>query len=128
MKSDESCRNGIDVARESVLSFAEAARFVGKLKGTKRVAFQTLFRWATKGCRRIVLDTIFVGGSRCTSVEALQRFFTALTVARAAQALDPSRPAAGSGPAEVIPALIEPGDVDAILRQAGIVRDDKEAA
>ena len=40
---------GIDVAREKVLSFAEAARFVGNLKGTKRIAFQTLFRWATKG-------------------------------------------------------------------------------
>ncbi|MBL8753076.1 MAG: DUF1580 domain-containing protein, partial [Planctomycetes bacterium] len=75
--------NAIDVARESVLSFGEAARYVGKLKGTKAIAFQTLFRWATKGCSGVVLETICVGGMRCTSKEALQRFFDAVTRARA---------------------------------------------
>src|SRR5688572_14741356 len=73
----------IDVARESVQSFSEAARYVGKLKGTKAIAFQTLFRWATKGCSGVVLETICVGGHRCTSREALQRFFDAVTRARA---------------------------------------------
>jgi hypothetical protein len=116
-------RDGIDVSRESVLSFADAARFVGKLKGTKKVAFQTLFRWATKGCRGIVLETVFVGGSRCTSVQALQRFFTALTAVRMGQSLsqephfDPNSKAGIGATAQDL------GDVDSILRQAGIVSD-----
>lgn len=108
----------IDVDREKVLSFAEAARFVGKLKGTRRVAFQTLHRWATKGCRGVVLETIFVGGARCTSTEALQRFFAALTAVRQ------TSPAAGPPTTGPMPTAPEPGDIDAILRNAGISDDD----
>lgn len=109
---------GIDTARESVLTFAEAACYVGKLKGTKRLAFQTLFRWATKGCSRVLLETICVGGHRCTSKEALQRFFDAVTRARASAAAEP---------AVVVPMsaqLPEAGDIDAVLRRAGIVEAD----
>jgi len=107
--------SSIDVARESVLSFSEAARYVGKLKGTKAIAFQTLFRWATKGCSRVVLETICVGGHRCTSKEALQRFFDAVTRARA------SAPAHAAEDGKVEMALPELGDVDGVLRRAGIV-------
>ena len=40
----------------------------------------TLYRWATKGLqsrsgRRIRLETMFIGGTRVTSKEALERFF-----------------------------------------------------
>ena len=99
----------IDVSRERILSFGDTAKFVGKLRGTKRVAFQTLHRWATKGCRGVVLQTLFVGGARCTSVEALQRFFAAVTEARSGAA-EPHAERCG-------PDL---GDVDAVLRNAGI--------
>ena len=113
----------IDVARESVLSFGEAARYVGKLKGTKAIAFQTLFRWATKGCRGVVLGTICVGGARCTSKEALQRFFAAVTCARGALA-EP-----GASPAGARPLVVEaPGDVDGVLRNAGIAMGPEEVA
>ena len=105
---------GIDVARESVLSFGEAARYVGKLKGTKAIAFQTLFRWATKGCGGVVLETICVGGTRCTSKEGLQRFFDAVTRARV------SAPASVSSPAVPGVPVVEVGDVDGVLRRAGI--------
>ncbi len=106
--------NAIDVARESVLSFGEAARYVGKLKGTKGIAFQTLFRWATKGCIGVVLETICFGGTRCTSKEALQRFFDAVTRARA------SAPASASSSAVTGVSVVEVGDVDGVLRRAGI--------
>ncbi len=112
---------GIDVARESVLSFGEAARYVGKLKGTKAIAFQTLFRWATKGCSGVVLGTICVGGARCTSKEALQRFFA---VTKAREATTEVRPPATQGMPRVVDAL---GDVDSVLRNAGITSDAAEA-
>lgn len=107
---------GIDAARESVLSFGEAARYVGKLKGAKAVAFQTLFRWATKGCRGVVLESICIGGTRCTSKEALQRFFDGLTRARASATACEVAPTFSQvvQPAEPV------GDVDEVLRRAGI--------
>lgn len=117
---------GIDVARESVLSFGEAARYVGRLKGTKAVAFQTLFRWSTKGCSGVVLETIYVGGTRCTSKEALQRFFAGVTVARevragrvAAEAASPGAPVGLRWPAT--------GNVDEVLRRSGIAFGEEAA-
>lgn len=107
--------DGIDVTRESVLSFAKAAGFVGELQGRKRIAVQTLWRWATKGCSGVVLETILVGGCRCTSKEALQRFFAALTAARepGGQAPPPTGGCAARGAFDL-------GDVDGVLRRAGI--------
>lgn len=124
MQDDHVSRGfGIDVASESVQTFAEAARYVGKLKGTKRIAFQTLFRWATKGCSGVVLETVCVGGSRCTSKEALQRFFEGVTRARANATA--SGVTAGHG---VVAPRLDLGDVDAVLRRAGIEGDAGEAA
>jgi hypothetical protein len=110
--------DGIDVARESLLSFGEAARYVGKLKGSKPIALQTLWRWATRGCSGVVLETIFVGGARCTSKEALQRYFDAVTRARA------SAPSCGVEPRVVSGAVAEVDDVDGVLRRAGILGDE----
>lgn len=68
----------IDIRVEEVMPLAKAAGFVGRLKG-KKVHTSTLYRWVKvgrKGCR---LEGISVGGTICTSVEALQRFFEELT-------------------------------------------------
>ena len=113
---------GIDVETEHVLTFAAAAKQVGKLKGSKAVAFQTLHRWATKGCSGVVLETIFVGGSRCTSTEALQRFFDAVTEARDRAMKSPVVTGGLLPPAEVL------GDVDAVLRRSGIVEEQSGAS
>ena len=34
----------------------------------------TCYRWRTRGCRGVKLETILIGGSRFTSLEALDRF------------------------------------------------------
>lgn len=107
---------GIDAARESVLSFVEAARYVGRLKGGKALSFQTLFRWATKGCRGVVLESICIGGTRCTSKEALQRFFDGVTRARASATACEAAPTVS----QVVRAAEPIGDVDEVLRRAGI--------
>ncbi len=41
----------------------------------------TGWRWVQKGCRGVKLESILCGGSRMTSVQALDRFFQAVTAA-----------------------------------------------
>ncbi len=39
----------------------------------------TLFRWAAKGLNGVKLEVVQVGGTKCTSRQALARFFQKLT-------------------------------------------------
>jgi len=77
----------IDIQTEEVVSLTEAAKWkcLPRRRKGKRPHVATLFRWATLGVRGVVLETIQCGGTRCTSVPALQRFFERCT--------DPSAPA-----------------------------------
>jgi hypothetical protein len=68
----------INTLTETVVPFAEAARRLPRLRGDRPVNPATLWRWATSGLRGIRLETCRVGGTRCTSLEALARFFAAL--------------------------------------------------
>ena len=78
----------IDIQKEQVVSLTKATHEV-----PKKPHVSTLFRWAQKGVRGIRLETIQIGGTRCTSLEALQRFFDQLT-----QAAGSNAPSLGSGP------------------------------
>lgn len=74
----------IDVFSETVLTFAEATKRLPRLRSGKKVHVATLYRWAWAGRRAadgatVRLQTIKVGGTTCTSLEALQRFFDSLT-------------------------------------------------
>lgn len=74
----------IDVFSENVISFSEASKVLPKKPGTKGLNVSTLHRWALRGLRskdgnRVLLETIKVGGTTCTSKEALQRFFERLS-------------------------------------------------
>jgi hypothetical protein len=46
-----------------------------------RPHISTIWRWINRGCRGVRLETILIGGKRYTSLEALQRFVEATTVA-----------------------------------------------
>jgi hypothetical protein len=59
----------------------------------KRISIKTLYRWALTGTAGVRLETIKVGGTTCTSVEALQRFLDELTRQR-----DAGRPVAAPRP------------------------------
>lgn len=59
----------IDISRESLLTFSEAA---ASLPGKPNVS--TIHRWRLRGCRGIKLESTLIGGVRYTSHEALQRF------------------------------------------------------
>ncbi len=65
------------------MTFSKAARKLPKLQGNNHVSLRTMQRWARKGCRsqrgkRVRLEYIRIGGTYCTSMEALARLFARL--------------------------------------------------
>ena len=81
----------IDIRSEEIFSLTAATKlpcFSNRRSG-KRINVSTLWRWATLGVRGIKLETIMAGGSRATSLEAIERFFQALTRQAEPQAIAP---------------------------------------
>lgn len=66
----------IDLKTESVFSLTEAAKknLLPTRRAGKRPNVATFYRWAQRGVRGVILETIQVGGTKCTSAEAIQRF------------------------------------------------------
>src|SRR3989339_228871 len=76
----------IDISSEMVRTLANIAKSksLPPRRRGKRPNVATFYRWSKDGClgkdgKRVILETIQVGGTRCTSDEALQRFFDRLT-------------------------------------------------
>ncbi len=63
---------------ETILSLSDASRRLPARRGGKRPHVSCIYRWTTVGCKGVVLESLPVGGTRCTSVEALERFFKTL--------------------------------------------------
>src|SRR5271157_3609308 len=86
----------IDSASETLISLADAAGELPRRRRGRKTHVSTLFRWTTSGCRGVVLESLQCGGTRCTSREALQRFFERLSapVQAGAAAGSESRPGA----------------------------------
>jgi hypothetical protein len=74
----------IDSTTETLISFSEASLELPHRGRGRPIDITTFYRWSTHGCRGVVLETIQIGGSRCTSREALQRFFAKLSEQRQA--------------------------------------------
>ena len=68
----------IDISRERVITFTEAAGHLPRRRMGRRPHVATLYRWTQRGLRGVRLESIQIGGSLCTSVEAMQRFFNRL--------------------------------------------------
>ncbi|QDU21260.1 DUF1580 domain-containing protein [Urbifossiella limnaea] len=79
----------IDIRSESLLSLAAAGRHLAAIQGGRPPRPSTFYRWATRGLRGHRLEVIRCGGRVATSVEALQRFFDALTAAAPAPPIHP---------------------------------------
>jgi uncharacterized protein DUF1580 len=69
----------IDTKIEGLISLAAAARLLPERRRGKRPHISCMYRWTTKGCRGVILESVMVGGTRCTSREALTRFISRLT-------------------------------------------------
>lgn len=67
-----------ELMREELLSLPAAAKLLPRRREGKKVHTATLYRWTVTGLRGVVLESLQVGGTRCTSREALQRFFERL--------------------------------------------------
>lgn len=72
----------IDILREDVISLPVAASLLPARRGGKRPHISCLYRWTLHGCRGVVLDSVQIGGTRCTSREALHRFVAELSAQR----------------------------------------------
>lgn len=83
----------IDLSTENLLSLSEAAGKLPRRRRGKKPNVSTLYRWTQTGCRGVVLESCQIGGTRCTSAEALQRFVDRLT-----SACGPNPPSSGRTP------------------------------
>jgi hypothetical protein len=75
---------GIDIQQEELIRLGDVPKLknLTRVRGSKPIHVSCIYRWALAGKKGIRLETLKVGGTLCTSVEALQRFFDALTEAR----------------------------------------------
>jgi hypothetical protein len=71
----------IDFVVEPAIPLTQAAAHVPRRRRGRKTSVSTLYRWASRGVRGVVLETLQIGGSRCTSLPALQRFFDRLSSA-----------------------------------------------
>ena len=69
----------IDIALETVITLAQAADELPRRRRERKIHLSTLYRWTTCRCRGLLLETLQIGETRCTSREALQRFFERLS-------------------------------------------------
>jgi hypothetical protein len=69
----------IDLANETLISLADVPDHLPLRRGGKRPHVSCIYRWVQRGCRGIRLEVLQVGGTKCTSLQALQRFFDRLS-------------------------------------------------
>ncbi len=75
----------IDANSEHLVSLTDAAKLLPARRGGKRPHVSCIYRWTVSGCKGIKLESLQVGGTRCTSREALGRFFERLSDATGLQ-------------------------------------------
>src|SRR5262245_44002875 len=80
------------MASERLFALSDRAliRDLPRRRRGRRPHVSTLYRWAMRGLRGVRLETICVGGTLCTSREAVLRFFEALTQQRQTHAKGPT--------------------------------------
>jgi hypothetical protein len=65
--------------REAAISFSAATRLPELQKDGRKLHPSTLYRWSKAGVRGVVLETVVLGGTRCTTREAVRRFLHKLS-------------------------------------------------
>ncbi len=69
----------IILGRDTIVTLTQATALVPPRRRGRKTSVSTFFRWSTHGCRGLLLPTLQCGGTRCTSVEAVQWSFEHLT-------------------------------------------------
>ena len=100
----------IDISKEQVLPLTGATKHVPSRRRGKPTHVATLYRWSDPGLHGIRLEVIQCGGTLCTSLEALQRFFNRLTAVKSDGDLpSQDRPTAAADDVDVAQRLDELG-------------------
>jgi len=58
---------------ERPISLKDACKYLGEVTG-KRPALTTVWRWCSKGCRGVRLESVCIGGRRYVTIPAIERF------------------------------------------------------
>jgi hypothetical protein len=68
---------------EALIPLREVVRldFLPRLRRGRPISVSAAHRWASKGVRGVRLEVWRVGGTRCTTISALKRFFETLAKA-----------------------------------------------
>ena len=69
----------IDVNSENLIALADVPAHLPHRRSGKKIHRSTSFRWAQRGIDGIRLEVLSIGGTKFTSLEALQRFFDRLS-------------------------------------------------
>lgn len=69
----------IDPLKEKIKTLSEACNLFPKKRRGKKPHVSRLYRYTKQGLNGIVLESIQCGATRCTSTEAVRRFFLRLT-------------------------------------------------
>lgn len=69
----------INLATEKLLTYRDAIQQLLPASEGRSMDISTLHRWRAKGVGGIHLEAVRVGGRWCTTQQALQRFFEALS-------------------------------------------------
>jgi hypothetical protein len=81
----------IDFNEETLISLQEAAKILPRRRAGRPVHVSCVYRWTQIGVKGIRLESVQVGGCRCTSHAALNRFFERLTAqSEAGRSIAPS--------------------------------------
>ena len=71
----------IDTNAEELITLSTAAKELPGRGSRRGVHAITLWRWSKRGIRGVKLETVLVGGIRCTSRQAIARFLERTTAA-----------------------------------------------
>jgi hypothetical protein len=70
----------IDPCNESLIALSQVGKHLPRRRRGRKPHISCIYRWTKSGCKGVILESIQVGGTRCTSKEALARFFRRLTL------------------------------------------------
>jgi hypothetical protein len=71
----------IDPLKEKPIALRFARRHFPRRRGGKRPALATLYRWSCVGYNGVILETIQVASTRCTTREAIARWIARVSEA-----------------------------------------------
>jgi hypothetical protein len=71
----------LDILSESIVPLSEVSSLI-----PTHPSYSAVYRWHRDGIRGVHLETVLIGGSICTSREALQRFLRDTNAAAAREA------------------------------------------